>query len=522
MLGLTKREVTERFDEIVEFAEMKEFIDAPVKTYSSGMYMRLGFAVAIHVDPEVLLVDEVLAVGDEGFTHKCLDKFARVQAPRQDDPARHALARHGRAVLRRGAVARRRAHQGLRRPQAHRRRLHHGRRAPGGARARGHRREGEGVGVGRRSSRPTSPRRRSCRTIRWRPRPARPTCSAPPKGAGDRARSRSPRSTLSGADGEPGHVFHSGERLDVTIRMRAPLPIDDFVVGLGLFNAEGVCCYGTNTYIEELTPERLAGDVEAVFTIDVPRPRRRHLQARRRGPQDRRLSLRLPPPAAHLPREVAREGRRHLPPAPHLALHRRRAVQEDAGDGSAFSTPPGSNASSARRGPPGQRIVFTNGVFDLLHPGHVRYLQAARAHGDLSDRRPEFGRVGPPQQGPRAADQSRAASAPRSSPRSPVWTPSRSSTTTRRPTSSAASSPTSWSRAPTGRPIRSSGRDTVEARGGKVISNLWSRGTPPVRLSRRRDDRPRLQRQTKTTSRSVSCLGAELVGRPAASQACDN
>src|SRR6476659_3617694 len=76
MLGLSKREVARRFDEIVEFAEMREFIDAPVKTYSSGMYMRLGFAVAIHVDPDVLLVDEVLAVGDEGFTHKCLDKFA--------------------------------------------------------------------------------------------------------------------------------------------------------------------------------------------------------------------------------------------------------------------------------------------------------------------------------------------------------------------------------------------------------------------------------------------------------------
>src|ERR671930_165883 len=76
MLGLTKRQILERFDEIVDFAEMREFIDAPVKTYSSGMYMRLGFAVAIHVDPDVLLVDEVLAVGDEGFTHKCLDKFA--------------------------------------------------------------------------------------------------------------------------------------------------------------------------------------------------------------------------------------------------------------------------------------------------------------------------------------------------------------------------------------------------------------------------------------------------------------
>jgi lipopolysaccharide transport system ATP-binding protein len=76
MLGLTRREVQQRFDEIVEFAELQDFIDAPVKTYSSGMYMRLGFAVAIHVDPDVLLVDEVLAVGDEAFTHKCLDKFA--------------------------------------------------------------------------------------------------------------------------------------------------------------------------------------------------------------------------------------------------------------------------------------------------------------------------------------------------------------------------------------------------------------------------------------------------------------
>ena len=76
MLGLSRREITSRFDDIVRFAELEEFIDEPVKTYSSGMYMRLGFAVAINVDPDVLLVDEVLAVGDEAFTHKCLDKFA--------------------------------------------------------------------------------------------------------------------------------------------------------------------------------------------------------------------------------------------------------------------------------------------------------------------------------------------------------------------------------------------------------------------------------------------------------------
>ena len=75
MLGLTRREVAERFDAIVAFAELEPFIDAPVKTYSSGMYMRLGFSVAIHVEPDVLLIDEVLAVGDEAFTRKCLDKI---------------------------------------------------------------------------------------------------------------------------------------------------------------------------------------------------------------------------------------------------------------------------------------------------------------------------------------------------------------------------------------------------------------------------------------------------------------
>ena len=108
MLGLTKREVTRRFDEIVEFAELQQFIDAPVKTYSSGMYMRLGFAVAIHVDPDVLLVDEVLAVGDEGLHPQVPRQVRRVQAARQDDPAGDAFAQSGRAVLRRSAVARQR------------------------------------------------------------------------------------------------------------------------------------------------------------------------------------------------------------------------------------------------------------------------------------------------------------------------------------------------------------------------------------------------------------------------------
>ena len=75
ILGLTRKDIRERFDAIVDFAEVGKFIDAPVRTYSSGMYMRLAFSVAVHVDPDILLVDEVLAVGDAAFVAKCLDKM---------------------------------------------------------------------------------------------------------------------------------------------------------------------------------------------------------------------------------------------------------------------------------------------------------------------------------------------------------------------------------------------------------------------------------------------------------------
>jgi len=79
LLGLTKREIAARFDAIVRFAELEEFLDAPLKTYSSGMAVRLGFSIAAHCDPNVLLVDEVLAVGDEHFAHRCLEKFAEFE-----------------------------------------------------------------------------------------------------------------------------------------------------------------------------------------------------------------------------------------------------------------------------------------------------------------------------------------------------------------------------------------------------------------------------------------------------------
>jgi len=78
ILGMRKREINKKFDEIVSFAEIEKFLDTPVKRYSSGMYVRLAFAVAAHLDPEVLLVDEVLAVGDVAFQKKCLGKMGDV------------------------------------------------------------------------------------------------------------------------------------------------------------------------------------------------------------------------------------------------------------------------------------------------------------------------------------------------------------------------------------------------------------------------------------------------------------
>ena len=78
ILGMRRREIEEKFEEIVEFSEIERFLETPVKRYSSGMYVRLAFAVAAHLDPEILLIDEVLAVGDVGFQKKCLGKMKEV------------------------------------------------------------------------------------------------------------------------------------------------------------------------------------------------------------------------------------------------------------------------------------------------------------------------------------------------------------------------------------------------------------------------------------------------------------
>jgi ABC-type polysaccharide/polyol phosphate transport system ATPase subunit len=265
MLGLTKRQIARRFDEIVDFAELTDFIDAPVKTYSSGMYMRLGFAVAIHVDPDVLLVDEVLAVGDEGFTHKCLDKFAEFKRRGKTI----LLVTHSLGLVERFCDEALWMDAGTMKAIGDPKRVvgayitdvevsEEQQLAAGDAKAQ------ESVAV-------VSPDEPAAAVL-----PDHPIETA--AGPADMFRATEGRwgsreieitdVQLSGPDSEPGHVFHSGEPLTVRITLRSPIENQDFVIGIGIFNAEGVCCYGTNTNIEDLKAVRILGDAEAYFTIE--------------------------------------------------------------------------------------------------------------------------------------------------------------------------------------------------------------------------------------------------------------
>ncbi len=264
MLGLSKREIARRFDEIVDFAELKDFIDAPVKTYSSGMYMRLGFAVAIHVDPEVLLIDEVLAVGDEGFTHKCLDKFAEFK-------------RRGKTILlvtHALGLVERFCDEALWMDAGTMKALGDPKRVVGAYITDVETSEEELLAAGdakaKESVTVVSPDEAATAVLPDHPIEAAAGPADMFRATEGRWGSREIEITdvqLCGPDQQPGHVFHSGEPLTIRIRLRSPVENQDFVIGIGIFNAEGVCCYGTNTSVEELKAVRILGDGEVLFSI---------------------------------------------------------------------------------------------------------------------------------------------------------------------------------------------------------------------------------------------------------------
>jgi len=241
MLGLSRKEISAKFDEIVAFAELEEFIDAPVKTYSSGMYMRLGFAIAINVNPEILLIDEVLAVGDAAFVPKCLDRiddFRRRQktilfVSHDLTTVRKICDRV--AWLKNGRVQMigepKRVADAYLQDVAEKQERSFERQQRGPAAA------------------PSDQEER--RENRWGKREIEIT-----------------RVVLKTAAGEEKHVFAPEEGLLIEMDVVAHSPADDFAFGIGLFNSQGTCCYGTNTLLEDFEPVSIRGEGKVVCRVE--------------------------------------------------------------------------------------------------------------------------------------------------------------------------------------------------------------------------------------------------------------
>jgi hypothetical protein len=217
------------------------------------MYMRLGFAVAINVDPDVLLVDEVLAVGDESFTHKCLDKFAEFRRRGRTV----LLVTHSLDLVTRFCDEALWLDGGVAKAQGDPKRVIGAYlMAVAGA-------ENVQLDAGDATNQES------------RPNPESRISSPGPEdmfqAAEGRWGSREAEITaveMVGAAAQPAHLFQSGERVEIRLHVRANQRVSDFAFGVGIFNADGVCCYGTNTQIDGGVAGEFVGEGLVVFAVD--------------------------------------------------------------------------------------------------------------------------------------------------------------------------------------------------------------------------------------------------------------
>lgn len=264
MLGLTRREIERKLPSIVEFSGLSEFIDEPVKTYSSGMYVRLGFAVAVHVDPEVLVVDEVLAVGDEAFSRRCLDTIKEFSARGKTIFfVSHSLALVEELCdrvlyLSGGKVA------GVGEPRemlaAYRLDV--------------------SAGEGTRLLAEHAVGQEALRAEAAGPVPAPAEQEVPAAGEPAPVPLEKPRRwgdrsatidgvRLVGKDGAERYAYLSGEEVTVEITATPARALDDFVFGIGLFTPEDVCVHGSNTEVDGIRPTRF--DAPATVRLSFAR-----------------------------------------------------------------------------------------------------------------------------------------------------------------------------------------------------------------------------------------------------------
>jgi lipopolysaccharide transport system ATP-binding protein len=247
VLGLPKREIERRYDEIVEFSGLCDFMEEPVKNYSSGMYVRLGFAVAIHTDPDVLLVDEVLAVGDEAFAHRCVRRIEEfLAAGRTLLLVSHSLdlvsglcdrvlwLENGRQRL---IASPRRAIDAYRQQVAETEAEEH--------QAAKEQREAAPV---------RSETAAAGEEMRWGSREAEIVSIR-----------------LLNAAGAEHYHLQSGEDARFEIRVRAAAPLTDFVFGVAIATPRGVEVWGTNTDLEGYAPASFAGEATVRLTCPALR-----------------------------------------------------------------------------------------------------------------------------------------------------------------------------------------------------------------------------------------------------------
>ncbi|MFO7865413.1 MAG: ABC transporter ATP-binding protein [Candidatus Aminicenantes bacterium] len=240
MLGLSRKEIDRKFEDIVKFAELEDFIDAPVKTYSSGMYMRLGFSIAINVNPDVLLVDEVLAVGDASFVPKCLDRIDDFRRRKKTILfVSHDLSTVEKicdqvAWLKNGQVQTigeaRRVIDAYLQDVADKK---------------------EGDFKKRQEEVTDQPDyEEERRENRWGKREI-----------------EIKKVRILGNDGRPQHVFHPDENMIIEMDVEAYSRRKDFVFGIGIFNSQGICCYGTNTLLEDYKPRSMEGRQKVICRL---------------------------------------------------------------------------------------------------------------------------------------------------------------------------------------------------------------------------------------------------------------
>ncbi len=239
IFGLNKKEIDSRIQSIIDFSELKDFIDNPVRTYSSGMYMRLAFSVAINVDADILLIDEILAVGDANFQSKCFNKLREIKS----QGTTIVIVSHSLGQIEQICDRSIWIHEGL-------------------IKAEGPPKEIDLEYLDY-MSRKIQDRNKKSEEADGTEEPAE-NKDGKRWGSGE-ARIKRIRSFAS--DGTEQSVFRVGEDIRLVVDYTVKKPVQDAVIGFGIFDMNGVQCYGTNTRIDKLPELTLTKDGTAEVTM---------------------------------------------------------------------------------------------------------------------------------------------------------------------------------------------------------------------------------------------------------------